>query len=205
MSTSVLASMVAATTSLHEVADMCPDLKLREVLRERAKSLAESHAPLADLIGTLQRIAFTKAGPVMTVSLSDVADLAIALSHIGEATPEAVAGFIDPLIDQVTELKRRACHTHALCNELRIKHPEIPELGDDGSLHEAIHDVLRVETPMAREDWMADAERSAAMADLIEASKRARRALAWAAEQRSEFVAEYEAMNNAVARFGSAR
>lgn len=55
------------------------------------------------------------------------------------------------LIDQVSEMKQRACRAHALCNALRIAHPEIAELGDDGVLHDAIHDILRVETPLARD------------------------------------------------------
>lgn len=50
---------------------------------------------------------------------------------------------------QLWEMKQRACRAHALCNELRLAHPEIPELGDDGVLHEAIHDILRVDTPTA--------------------------------------------------------
>jgi hypothetical protein len=50
---------------------------------------------------------------------------------------------------QLWEMKHRACRAHALCNELRLANPEIPELGDDGALHEAIHDILRVDTPTA--------------------------------------------------------
>lgn len=52
-------------------------------------------------------------------------------------------------VAQLWEMKQRACLAHALCNELRLAHPEIPELGDDGVLHEAIHDILRVDTPTA--------------------------------------------------------
>lgn len=47
------------------------------------------------------------------------------------------------------ELKSRACRAHELCNQLRLKYPEIAELGDDGELHDAIHDILRVDTPTA--------------------------------------------------------
>lgn len=61
--------------------------------------------------------------------------------------------------DQLHEMKMRACRAHALCNELRIAHPDIPELSDDGTLHEAIHDILRVDTPTAAP---AMAEREAA-------------------------------------------
>lgn len=60
---------------------------------------------------------------------------------IEQNTPELAA--------QLWEMKQRACRAHALCNELRLAHPEIPELGDDGVLHEAIHDILRVDTPTA--------------------------------------------------------
>lgn len=49
------------------------------------------------------------------------------------------------------ELKSRACRAHDLCNQLRLKYPEIAELGDDGELHDAIHDILRVDTPSARQ------------------------------------------------------
>lgn len=47
------------------------------------------------------------------------------------------------------ELKRRACIAHAICYELSKRHPEIAELGDDGELHCAIHDILAVDTPTA--------------------------------------------------------
>jgi hypothetical protein len=46
-------------------------------------------------------------------------------------------------------MKERAQRAHALCNQLRIKNPNIPELSDDGELHDAIHDILRVDTPSA--------------------------------------------------------
>jgi hypothetical protein len=51
---------------------------------------------------------------------------------------------------QLGEMKRRACIAHTLCYELSLRHPEIPELGDDGKLHCAIHDVLAVDTPSAK-------------------------------------------------------
>lgn len=51
--------------------------------------------------------------------------------------------------EQLWEMKQRACRAHELCNALRLAFPEIPELGDDGTLHEAIHDILRVDTPTA--------------------------------------------------------
>lgn len=59
---------------------------------------------------------------------------------------------------QLWEMKQRACRAHALCNELRLAHPEIPELGDDGVLHEAIHDILRVDTPTAAPAQMAQVD-----------------------------------------------
>jgi hypothetical protein len=51
---------------------------------------------------------------------------------------------------QLGEMKRRACIAHTLCYELSLRHPEIPELGDDGKLHCAIHDILAVDTPSAK-------------------------------------------------------
>lgn len=42
-------------------------------------------------------------------------------------------------------LRQRAVRAHQICNLLRIAHPEIGELSDDGCLHEAIHDILRVD------------------------------------------------------------
>ena len=50
---------------------------------------------------------------------------------------------------QLGEMKRRACEAHRLCYELMLRHPDIAELSDDGELHDAIHDILRVETPTA--------------------------------------------------------
>jgi hypothetical protein len=46
-------------------------------------------------------------------------------------------------------MKQAAQRAHALCNQLRLDRPEIAELSDTGSLHEAIHDILRVDTPQA--------------------------------------------------------
>lgn len=51
---------------------------------------------------------------------------------------------------QLSEMKARAQRAHAICNEMRIQYPDIVELGDDGPLHDAIHDILRVDTPMAQ-------------------------------------------------------
>jgi len=47
------------------------------------------------------------------------------------------------------EMKQRAQRAHQVCNDLRLAYPEITELGDDGVLHDAIHDILRVNTPGA--------------------------------------------------------
>jgi hypothetical protein len=46
-------------------------------------------------------------------------------------------------------MKHRAMVAHWVVNDLRVAHPELPEVRDDGVLHEAIHDILRVDTPNA--------------------------------------------------------
>lgn len=40
-----------------------------------------------------------------------------------------------------------AIRAHQICNLVRIAHPEVAEVADDGCLHEAIHDLMRVDWP----------------------------------------------------------
>lgn len=40
-----------------------------------------------------------------------------------------------------------AMRAHTMCYETMLAHPEVAELGDDGRLHDAIHDILRVDGP----------------------------------------------------------
>lgn len=56
--------------------------------------------------------------------------------------------FVANLELEARTLRQRAMRAHQICNLLRIAHPEIGELGDDGCLHEAIHDILRVSTAL---------------------------------------------------------
>lgn len=42
-------------------------------------------------------------------------------------------------------MRAAAVRAHALLYALMLKHPEIPELQDDGELHNAVHDILRVD------------------------------------------------------------
>jgi hypothetical protein len=49
------------------------------------------------------------------------------------------------------QLKQAAQRAHDICNQLRILHPDIESLGDDGELHCAIHSILSIDTPNARE------------------------------------------------------
>lgn len=46
---------------------------------------------------------------------------------------------------EVHTLRQRAVRAHQICNLARVTYPEIGELADDGCLHEAIHDILRVD------------------------------------------------------------
>lgn len=41
-----------------------------------------------------------------------------------------------------------AIRAHQICNLLRSAHPEIGEIADGGCLHEAIHDLMRVNWPL---------------------------------------------------------
>jgi hypothetical protein len=45
------------------------------------------------------------------------------------------------------QVRKYAVRAHQICNLLRVAHPEIGELADDGCLHEAIHDLMRVDWP----------------------------------------------------------
>lgn len=65
----------------------------------------------------------------------------------------------DALRQQLGDMKRRAQRAHQVCNDLRLAYPEISELGDEGVLHNAIHDILRVDTPEADDATVRDAAR----------------------------------------------
>jgi hypothetical protein len=99
---------------------------------------------LLSLAGSFDRVGYTKLARYLR-SCADAMRAPGDQSHAHEssAAPE--------LQQQVSLMKTRAMRAHALCNQLRIAHPNIAELGDHGSLHEAIHDVLRVDTPSARD------------------------------------------------------
>ena len=45
---------------------------------------------------------------------------------------------------EIATLRQRAIRAHQICNLMRIAYPHVGELDDDGCLHEAIHDILRV-------------------------------------------------------------
>lgn len=64
----------------------------------------------------------------------------------------AKAGAIDDpraraAIEAMSRMKDRAMEAHRLCNEARLRHPDIDTLGDDGELHKAIHAIVGVATP----------------------------------------------------------
>jgi hypothetical protein len=40
-----------------------------------------------------------------------------------------------------------AMRAHTICYETMLARPDVAELGDDGRLHDAIHDILRVDGP----------------------------------------------------------
>nr|WP_180167730.1 hypothetical protein [Stenotrophomonas sp. SbOxS2]NYU00955.1 hypothetical protein [Stenotrophomonas sp. SbOxS2] len=46
---------------------------------------------------------------------------------------------------EIRTLRQRAIRAHQICNLARVNYPELGELADDGCLHEAIHDILRVD------------------------------------------------------------
>jgi len=58
---------------------------------------------------------------------------------------------IASLMAEVQALRQRAIRAHQICNLARISYPEIGELADDGCLHEAIHDILRVDHTQPKE------------------------------------------------------
>lgn len=45
------------------------------------------------------------------------------------------------------EQRAVAMRAHTICYETMLAHPEVAELSDDGRLHDAIHDILRVDGP----------------------------------------------------------
>ena len=45
------------------------------------------------------------------------------------------------------QVRKYAVRAHQICNLLRASNPDVAELGDDGCLHEAIHDLMRVQWP----------------------------------------------------------
>ena len=50
------------------------------------------------------------------------------------------------VVDTVAQKMRLAAITaHRLCYEAMLAHPDVPALQDDGALHDAIHDILRVD------------------------------------------------------------
>ena len=53
-------------------------------------------------------------------------------------------GLEDELRAEIATLRQRAIRAHQICNLMRIAYPQVGELDDDGCLHEAIHDILRV-------------------------------------------------------------
>lgn len=62
------------------------------------------------------------------------------------AACQPVSGdYVVALEVEVHSLRQRAVRAHQICNLARVTYPEIGELADDGCLHEAIHDIMRVE------------------------------------------------------------
>ncbi len=59
--------------------------------------------------------------------------------------------YIANLQAEIKSLRQRAIRAHQICNLARISYPEIGELADDGCLHEAIHDILRVDHSIPKE------------------------------------------------------
>lgn len=63
----------------------------------------------------------------------------IAPSAATRAEADAVAA--------MSRMKDRAMEAHRICYEAMLRHPNVPELGDDGELHKAIHAIVGVDTP----------------------------------------------------------
>lgn len=53
----------------------------------------------------------------------------------------------DDAIAAASLMKDRAIEAHRICKETMQAYPEIPELGHDGALHDAIHKIVGVDTP----------------------------------------------------------
>lgn len=56
-----------------------------------------------------------------------------------------MSGYTEELMAEIATLRQRAIRAHQICNLMRVAYPQIGELHDDGCLHEAIHDILRVD------------------------------------------------------------
>ncbi|MBH1476945.1 hypothetical protein I5U59_09510 [Stenotrophomonas maltophilia] len=70
--------------------------------------------------------------------------LNMAVEALAARQPVA-ADYVVALEVEVHSLRQRAARAHQICNLARVTYPEIGELADDGCLHEAIHDIMRVE------------------------------------------------------------
>lgn len=54
------------------------------------------------------------------------------------------------------QMRLAAVRAHQICYEVMLAHPAVPELQDDGLLHDAIHDILRADggyLPAERDEW----------------------------------------------------
>lgn len=58
--------------------------------------------------------------------------------------------YIAGLEEEIINLRQRTVIAHQVCNLLRLAYPEISELSDNGCLHEAIHDIHRVQSNVRR-------------------------------------------------------
>jgi hypothetical protein len=72
---------------------------------------------------------------------NDAADLAGA-KILGDLASEQYAAWM--------EVRKLAVRAHQICNLMRIAYPHIGELDDNGALHEAIHDLMRVDWPTGK-------------------------------------------------------
>ncbi len=50
-------------------------------------------------------------------------------------------------ITAMSAMKDAAMRAHRICYETMLRYPDVPELGDDGELHKAIHAIVGVDTP----------------------------------------------------------
>lgn len=60
----------------------------------------------------------------------------------------AAATRAEDAIYAMSRMKDRVIEAHRLCFEAMQLHPNVPELGDDGELHKAIHAIVGVDTPL---------------------------------------------------------